>query len=50
MTTFPKVNTVDTSKLQPGELIHMDFSYYNVTSIRGFAVMITVVCVRTIML
>ena len=25
MTTFPKVTTVDTTKLQPGERIHMDF-------------------------
>ena len=49
-TTFPKGTTVDTSNLKPGELIHMEFSLYNVTSICGFTSMITVVCAKTIML
>ena len=43
MTTLPKGKTVGTSKLHLGELIHMDFSFYNVTSIRGFTSIITVV-------
>ena len=50
MTTFPKGTTVDTSNLQPGEFIHMEFSFYNVISIRGFTSMITVVYKNTIML
>ena len=50
MTTFPKVTTVDKNNLQPGELIHVDFAYYNVTSIRGFTSIITVVCAKTIIL
>ena len=47
MTTFPKGTTVDTGNLQPGELIHMEFDFYNVTSIRGFTSMLTVVCANT---
>ena len=43
MTTINKVTTVDTSNLRPGELIHMDFSFYNVTSIRGFTSMLIAV-------
>ena len=27
ITTFPKGKTVDTSNIQPGELIYMDFSF-----------------------
>ena len=42
MTTLPKRTTVDTSNLQPGELIHMNFALYNVTYIRGFTYMLTV--------
>ena len=47
MTTFPKVTTVYTHNLQPGELIHTDFSFYAVTSIRGFTSVFTVVCAET---
>ena len=50
MTTLPKGKTVDTSNLQPGELIHLGFSFYNVTPICGLTSMITVVYVKTIML
>ena len=44
MKNSPKGTTVDTTNLQPGELIHMDFDFYNMTSIRGFTSMLTVVC------
>ena len=47
MTTLTKLKTVDTIRIQPGELIHMDFSFYNVTSVHGFTSMITVVCSNT---
>ena len=50
MTTSPKVKTVGTTNLQPGELIHMDFAFYNVTSIRGLTFMLTVVYANTRMI
>ena len=50
MTTLPKGKTVDTTNLQPVEIIHMDLDFYNVTSIRGFNSMLNVVCANTIML
>ena len=50
MTTFPKGTTVDTNNLQPGKLPHMDFSFYNVTSIRGLFSVLTVLCAKTRML
>ena len=50
MITFPKVKTVKTSKLQPGELIHIDFDFYNVTPIFGFNSMLTFVCANIRML
>ena len=50
MTTFSKVKTVDKTNLQPGYLIHVDFSFYSFTSIRGFASMLTVICAKTILL
>ena len=34
MITSLKATAVDTSNLKPGENIHMDFDFYNVTSIR----------------
>ena len=49
-TNFHKVTTVDTINLQPGELIHIDFSFYNVTSICGFTSRLTVVCENTRMI
>ena len=33
MTTLPKGKTVDTTKIQPVEVIHMDLDFYNLTSI-----------------
>ena len=50
MTTTNKGTTVDTSNLQPGELVHMDFEFYKVTSIYGFTSILTVVCAKTIMI
>ena len=50
MKTFLKVATVYTNNFQPGELIHMDYAFYNMTSIRGFTSMLTVVCANTIVL
>ena len=50
MMTINKGTTVDISNLQPGELIHMDFDFYNVTSIRGFTSMLIVVCAKTKMI
>ena len=44
MTTIPKGTTFYNSNFQPGELIHMDFLFYNVTFIHGFTSMLTVVC------
>ena len=50
ITTINKGPTVDTSNLQTEEIIHVDFVFYNVTSIRGFTSMITVLCAKIIML
>ena len=50
MTTLTKGKTVDTSNFQPGELIQMDFAFCNVTSIRIFTSMITVVHAKIIIL
>ena len=47
VTTLPKGTTVDTSNLQPRELIHMDFYFYNVISILGITSILTVVCEKT---
>ena len=49
-TTINKVTTVDTSNLQPGELVHMVFAFYSLASIRGFASMLIVVCAKTRMI
>ena len=40
----PKITTVDTNNRQPGELIHVYFSLYNVNSIRDFNSMPPVLC------
>ena len=50
MTTLPEGTTIDTTHFQRGELIHMDFVFYNVTSIRGFNSILTVNCSKTISL
>ena len=50
MNTLPKGKTVDAANLQPGELIHIYFDFYNMTSIRGLTSVLTVVYERTRML
>ena len=50
MITLPKGTNVDTTKLQQGELIQMDFTLYNVNSIHIFTYIITVLCEKTIIL
>ena len=47
ITTINKGQKVDKSNIQPGELIHMYFEFYNVTSICGFTFIITVVHAKT---
>ena len=42
--------TVDTNKIIPGDILHMDFALYNVNPIQGFTLMLTLVCEKTIML
>ena len=46
-TTINKGTAVDTSYLQPVELVYIDFSFYKITSICGFTFIITVVCAKT---
>ena len=48
--TINKFTTVNTSNLQPGELIHMEFSFYNITFVCDFTSILTVVCANTIMM
>ena len=50
MKTINKLTTVDTSNLKPGEIIHMDFEFYNVNSICGFTSMLTVIFEMTRMI
>ena len=50
MTIFPKSATIDKTNLHPGELLYLDFSLYNDTSICGLTIIITAVCANTIML
>ena len=50
ITALPKYTIFDASNLQPGELIHIDFSFYNVNSIRGFTSVITVICAKNRMI
>ena len=45
-----KGTTVDTTNIQPVEIIHMDLDFYNVTSIHGLTSILTVVYGNTIML
>ena len=46
--TINKGTTIETSNLQPGELIHVKFAFYNFTSIYGFTSMLTGICANTI--
>ena len=41
MTTIDKGTTVDTSNLQPGELVDMNFDFYNIISVRSFTSTLT---------
>ena len=50
MKNINKGTTFYTSNIQPGELVHMDFEFYNFTSIRGFISMLTLVWAKTSML
>ena len=50
MTTFSKVTTVDTTNLQPGDLIHMEVAFFNVTFIHGFTSMLTGVFAKNIII
>ena len=50
MGTFPKVTTVDSTNLQQEELLQIDFSLYNMTSVQGFAYVISLVCAKRIIL
>ena len=47
MTDIPKGIVMNTSILRPGELIHIDFCFINVTSIRGFTCVLMIVDART---
>ena len=47
MTAIPKRTKVYKTNLQPVEIIHMYFVFYNVTSIRGFTSLLTVLCENT---
>lgn len=40
-------HSTDTSKLQPGQLLHIDFTFYNKPSIRGFTSVLLIVDTRT---
>ena len=50
MTDLTKGTTVDTTNLQPGKLLHMEFSFYNATSVNRFSSVFPVVCENTIIL
>ena len=47
MTTFRKGTSIDAAYIQPGDLIHMEFGFYCMTSIRAFNSMLNVVCAKT---
>jgi hypothetical protein len=40
---FKKGKTVTTDRLKPGELLHMDFAFWNIVSRRGFTAVLTIV-------
>ena len=44
---LPRGITMSTEFLRPGELIHMDFYFMNVTSIRGFTCVLNIVDAKT---
>ena len=44
---LPHGPTMSTEFLRPGELIHMDFYFMNITSIRGFTCVLNIVDAKT---
>jgi hypothetical protein len=47
MTQVRKGKTVDTSTLQPGELLHIDFAFWDVLSHRGFNAALMIIDTNT---
>ena len=45
--TVNKGETLDTSKLEKGELLHIDFKFFEKTSIRGFTTILTIFDAKT---
>ena len=50
MRTPPKVETLETTNLQSGEILNLESIFYNLTYIRGFTATLTVVYAKTRML
>jgi hypothetical protein len=48
MTQVCKGKTVDTSKLQPSELFHIDFTFWDVLSHHGFNAVLMIIDAKTI--
>ncbi len=46
----PKGHTVDTTHLRRGELLHIDFAFWDITSLRGFTSMLSIIDAKTRML
>ncbi len=42
-----KGKTVDTEKLKIAELLHIDFKFFNITSLRGFTSILTIIDAKT---
>ena len=47
MIIYPKGKKIDTTNLQPGEILYLDFAFYNITLICGCTNILTVVCNNT---
>ena len=45
--TLPHGHTVPTEHLRPGQRLHMDFSFVNVISYRGFGSFLSTICAKT---
>jgi len=46
----PKGKTIDTNHIEPGELLHIDFSFWDTQSHRGFTTMLLIIDAKTRML
>ena len=46
-TKIPRGSTTDVSKISPGFMLQMDFSFFNVESIRGFTSTFVAICSAT---